>query len=42
MGDELTKDQKAALWQIVTGTKRAKNNPYSTEVGQKVLDAEKG
>ena len=40
MGDELTNEQKAALWQIVTGSKKAANNPYSMEVGQKVLDAQ--
>ena len=34
----MTTAQRAALWQIVTGNKSAKNNPYSKEVGQKVLD----
>lgn len=31
--------EKAALWQLVTGASSAKNNPYSTEIGQKVIDA---
>lgn len=34
--------QKAALWQLITGSTSAKNNPYSTEVGQKVIDARNG
>lgn len=34
-----TKEQKAALWQLATGSKSAKNNPYSREIGQKVIDA---
>lgn len=37
---DLSKEQKAAMWQIMcVNTKSAKNNPYSLEVGQKVLDA---
>ena len=34
-----TDEQKAVLWQLATGSKSAKNNPYSREVGQRVLDA---
>lgn len=34
----LTTEQKAALWQLMTGAKSAKNNPYSTSEGQRVLD----
>ena len=33
----LTTEEKAAMWQIVTGTKSAKNNPYSVSVGERVL-----
>ncbi|MBE6920167.1 MAG: hypothetical protein E7468_01215 [Ruminococcaceae bacterium] len=32
-------NDSAVLWQLFAGTKSAKNNPYSTSVGQKVLDA---
>lgn len=39
MGSKLTNQQKAVLWQLVTGSTSAKNNPYSREVGQKILDA---
>ena len=39
MGKSLTTEQKAVLWQLVTGSTSAKNNPYSREIGQKVLDA---
>ena len=35
----MTTQQKAALWQLVTGSTSAKNNPYSKDVGQKVIDA---
>lgn len=36
----LSQEQKAVLWQLMNGsTKSAKNNPYSQEVGQRVLDA---
>ena len=35
----LTNDEKAVLWQLYTGSKSAKNNPYSVSVGQRVLDA---
>ena len=31
--------QKAALWQLITGSSSAKSNPYSTAVGQRVIDA---
>jgi len=36
---KLDTDEKAAMWQIVTGLKSAKNNPYSTRIGQLVLEA---
>lgn len=35
----LTTKQKAVLWQIATGSKSAKNNPYSVDVGWNVIDA---
>lgn len=36
----LSNEQKAAMWQIMcVNTKAVKNNPFSPEVGQKVLDA---
>lgn len=39
----LTIEQQAVLWQLFSGSKSAKNNPYSSAVGQKILDArEKG
>ena len=38
-GDSLTNGQKAVLWQLLTGSKSAKNNPYSVEKGQQVIDA---
>lgn len=34
-----TSAQKAVLWQLATGSTSAKNNPYSRDVGQQVLDA---
>ena len=34
----LTMEEKAALWQLMTGNKSAKNNPYSTTEGQRVID----
>lgn len=37
----LNNAQKAALWQLATGTSSAKNNPYSSSVGWQVLDAKK-
>ena len=37
----LTNDQKAVLWQLLTGSSSAKNNPYSTSIGWDVLDAYK-
>ncbi len=38
-GDQkLTLIQQAALWQLYTGSKSAKNNPYSTSIGQQVID----
>jgi len=36
---QLTNEEKAALWQIWTGSKAAKNNPYDTGVGQAVIEA---
>ena len=38
----LTNSQKAVLWQLTTGSTSAKNNPYSVQVGQSVLDAKNG
>ena len=35
----LTTEERAVLWQLSVSTKSAKNNPYSTEIGQQVLDA---
>lgn len=37
--DELTTTQKAAYWQVLSKATTAKNNPYSQEVGQEILDA---
>lgn len=37
-GYQLTAEQKAVLWQLMTGSKSAKNNPYSTSEGQSLLD----
>lgn len=34
-----TTAKKAILWQLMTGSTRAKNNPYSPQVGQRVIDA---
>jgi hypothetical protein len=36
-----TTSQKAALWQLTSGSTSAKNNPYSQKVGKQVLDAKK-
>ena len=30
---------KAVLWQLITGAKSAKNNPFDTEIGEEVLSA---
>ena len=30
---------KAVLWQLITGSSSAKNNPYSQSIGQQVIDA---
>ncbi len=38
MPGNLSKSQKAVLWQLVTGSSSAKNNPYDVSVGQQVLD----
>ncbi len=37
-GTALTDAQKAVLWQLATGSKSAKNNPYSTSAGNKVIE----
>lgn len=34
-----TTEQKAVLWQLATGSTSSRNNPYSRQVGQQVLDA---
>lgn len=41
MGNRCTAEQKAVLWQLATGSTSAKNNPYSSAVGQKIIDAKK-
>lgn len=33
----LTNEQKAVMWQLATGSKSAKNNPYSVSAGEKVI-----
>lgn len=33
--------QKAALWQLMTGSTNGKNNPYSTTVGEEIVDERK-
>lgn len=38
---QLTEAQKAVLWQLMTGSTSSKNNPYSPQVGQQVIDARK-
>ena len=35
----LTTKQRAALWQLATGSKSARKNPYDGKVGQQVIDA---
>lgn len=35
----LSKKEKAVLWQLLTGSKSAENNPYDTKTGKKVLKA---
>ncbi len=42
MPGRYTTSQKAVLWQLVTGSSSAKNNPYDQQIGQKVLDAKSG
>ena len=37
--DDLTTTQKAAYWQVLSGSKSTKNNPYSQEVGAEILNA---
>ena len=34
---QLTNEMRAALWQLFTGSKSAKNNPYSERVGSQVI-----
>lgn len=34
-----TTEQKAVLWQLATGSTSSRNNPYSRQIGQEVLDA---
>ena len=36
-----TTKQKAALWQLSSGSTSSKNNPYSQQVGKQILDAKK-
>ena len=38
-GSSLNREQKAALWQLWTNSKSARNNPYNSAVGQQVIDA---
>lgn len=35
----LTTQQKAVLWQLITGSSSAKNNPYSQAIGERVIAA---
>lgn len=35
----MTNEQKAVLWQLLTGSTSAKNNPFSTSIGWQVIDA---
>lgn len=37
-GTALTDAHKAVLWQLATGSESAKNNPYSTSAGNKVIE----
>lgn len=39
IGKGYTNEQKGVLWQMGTGSKSTKNNPYSKEAGQKWIDA---
>lgn len=39
IGGSLSNEQRAILWQLGTGSKSAKNNPYDRSAGQKYLDA---
>lgn len=36
---DLTTKQKAAYWQVLSGSTSAKNNPYSQEVGAEILNS---
>ena len=35
----LSTKEKSVLWQLATGSKSTKNNPYDKQWGQKVIDA---
>lgn len=37
-GDALTQEQKAVLWQVQNKSWKAKNNPYSSSIGQSIYD----
>ena len=37
----LTAKQKATLWQLLSTSKSAKNNPYDTDIGWEVIEAKK-
>lgn len=39
IGRGYTNEQKGVLWQMGTGSKSIKNNPYSKSAGQKWIDA---
>ena len=36
---KLSNKQKAALWQLFTGSKSAKNNPYDIQTGRDIIEA---
>ena len=38
---KLTDTEKAALWQLVTGSTSSKKNPFGKKVGQKIIDEKK-
>lgn len=38
-GIKLSNKQKAALWQLFTGNKSAKNNPYDLQTGRDIIEA---
>ncbi len=37
--DDLTRGQKAVLWQLANSSWKARKNPYDPEIGQEVVDA---